>query len=191
MREADALSVPLSAFSIEMRRTADWCDRPSTPMHNRKSASHDHDGSVLGACNSNFTGTMASPRLTRGIAWFAVVNGLFCLISPLVALAISVPIGLGTVLFDLVSAGVSFTAGLFGLRDRLWAYWLLCVFFALQLGEYEGVVGTFSLVGPIAVRVGFTLSNPPATISLNFFAVLLVVATSMIALQMKAKERLG
>ena len=132
---------------------------------------------------------MVSPRLSRGVAWFALINGLFCLISPLVALATSGPIELATVVFYLVSAGVSFTAGLFGLRDRPWAYWLLCLFFVLQLSEYESKVGTFSLIGPVSMRLSITLSTLPATITLNLLAVLLVVAAGKIALLMKAQDK--
>ena len=134
---------------------------------------------------------MASSRLTRGIAWFAVVYGLLCLISPVVALATSIPIELATVVFYLVSAGVSFTAGRFGLRDRPWAYWLLCLFFVLQLGEYESDAGTFSFIGPVSMRLSFTLSSPPATITLNLLAVLLVAATCIVALKMRAQVKRG
>lgn len=132
---------------------------------------------------------MVSPRLSRGIAWFALINGLLCLISTLVALATNGPIELATVVFYLVSAGVSFTAGLFGLQDRPWAYWLLCLFFVLQLSEYESQVGTFSLIGPASMRLSFTLSSTPATITLNLLAVLLVVAAGKIALLMKAQDK--
>jgi hypothetical protein len=134
---------------------------------------------------------MVSPRLSRGIAWFALINGLLCLISPLVALATSGPTELATVVFYLVSAGVSFTAGLFGLQDRPWAYWLLCLFFVLQLSECEceSEVGTFSLIGPVSMRLSFTLSSTPATITLNLLAVLLVVAAGKIALLMKAQDK--
>jgi hypothetical protein len=126
---------------------------------------------------------MVSSRLSRGIAWFALIHGLFCLISPLIALATSVPIGLGAVMFYLGSAGVSFTAGFFGLRNRSWAYWLLCLFFVLQLGEYESADRMFSLIGPVAMRLSWTLSSPPATITLNLFAVLLAVAAGSVARQ--------
>jgi hypothetical protein len=134
---------------------------------------------------------MVSSRLSRGIAWFALIHGLFCLISPLIALATSVPIGAGAVMFYLVSAGVSFTAGFFGLRDRSWAYWLLCLFFVVQLGEYESAARMFSLIGPVSMRLSWTLSSPPATITLNLFALLLAGATGSVAWQRSPHVKLA
>jgi hypothetical protein len=58
-----------------------------------------------------------------------------------------------------------------------------------QPAEYESEVGTFSLIGPASMRLSFTLSSPPATITLNLLAVLLVVVAGKIALLMKAQDK--
>jgi hypothetical protein len=135
---------------------------------------------------------LSTPKLTKNarfISWFAMVNGVLCLASPfLLAFISKVQVNLDVATIYLVSAAVTFSAGFFGLKRQQWAFWLLCLFFALQLIEYMSEKSIFSLIGPVSLKIGFVWANPPAKINFNLFALLVVVFAGRAAIQISEQD---
>jgi hypothetical protein len=136
---------------------------------------------------------MSTPKLSRGakvISWFAMVNGTLCLASPfLLGFLAKVPVNLDAATIYFISAGVSITAGFFGLRRQQWAFWLLCLLFVLQVVEYKSEQTVFSLVGPVSLKVGLFWANPPAAINFNLFAMIMVGLAGTAALRIMEQDK--
>lgn len=136
---------------------------------------------------------MPTPKLAKGakvISWFAMLNGALCLISPFILGFIAkVQVNLDVATIYFVSAGVSFTAGFFGMKRQQWAFWLLCLFFALQLVEFKSEQTFFSLIGPVSLKFGLIWANPPAATNFNLFALLVVVVAGRAALQIMEQDK--
>lgn len=89
------------------------------------------------------------------------------------------------------SAAVTLIAGFFGLRRHKWAFWLLCGFFVLQLIEFKSESTYFSLIGPLALKIGFIWANPPSVIKFNLLAILIIVLAGRAALQIFEQDKEG
>lgn len=132
------------------------------------------------------------PLLTRSqklLAWLGVVHGVLSAATPLLlpwltghsmpafGIMASLALGMG-----------SFVAGVYGLRGRPWAFWLLFATFLVQCVEYFSHNVYFSLVGPFSLKVGWGWAAPPSHVNVNVFALAICIWSANVAKRLRKRD---
>lgn len=131
-------------------------------------------------------------KSAKALAWFGIVNGGLTVATPLL-LQVSGKQSVPAVafLFFLGLGIASFVAGLFGLKAKPWAFWLLFAIFLIQCVEYFSESFFFSLIGPLSLKFGWGWNSPLSQLNLNIVAIAVCIFASRAATQImnRAGER--
>lgn len=115
-------------------------------------------------------------KLAKFVAWLSLFVGALTLITPALiyglrhqlvptpALVICLVLGIGGLL-----------GGLFGLKRKAWAFWLLALVYLVQVAEYLSPTVSISFIGPLAIKFGWGWYSPPSQVNLNLLAIALTV----------------
>jgi hypothetical protein len=129
--------------------------------------------------------TRAISKSARNLAWFAVVNGVLAACTPGLHSIFSkqlVPAAAFVQVMPLAIA--SFIAGLYGLKAKSWAFWLLFLTFLVQTVEYFSEGFYFSFIGPLSLKFGWGWKSPPSHFNLNILAIAVCVLAARAAAQL-------
>jgi len=117
----------------------------------------------------------AQPKSATILAWFAIVNGVLTLATPLFATLFGQHVPLQVIVIILVLGFLSGLCGFYGRRANTWAFWLLFVLFLLQSAEYFSQTFSFSFVGPLNFKFGWGWYNPPSRFNINLLAIVVCI----------------
>jgi hypothetical protein len=115
-------------------------------------------------------------RSTKYLAWFAIINGIINITTPLVIplfTSQSLPLLSNGILILLGVA--SSVAGFYGLKGKSWAFWLLFGTFLIQCVEYFSQHFYFSFIGAVELKIGWGWHSPPSHINLNILAIVVCI----------------
>jgi hypothetical protein len=133
---------------------------------------------------------MSTPLTTseKMTAWFAIVVGLLTSATPfLVGVSSAMPSAITTGLIASMGAVITL-AGVYGLKAKSWAFWLLFGSFLIQSFEYFSQDFSISFMGPISIKFGWGYYTPPSHINLNVLAILVCVLAYRSASRLTAVE---
>lgn len=129
-------------------------------------------------------------RSEKILAWFALLNGVLCIIPLIGNLFFKKVIPFDVFLIYLVMGALNLTAGYYGLKAKSWAFWLLFGVFAFQLVEYFSNSFYFSFIGPLSMKFGFQWGQTRehfSVINFNIFAMVVCFYAIRTAHHLKRK----